>query len=223
MPTAWSISSSFVAGRRRDAALPGRRRPRRGRRRNRCAARAPPARPVPRERALVGIAALGPDPALVRLQRGAVGDRLLGAARPSSSSTPRSESASSRAQAARTSSGKSGGPSPRTVAIASRISSALPTARPSGWSMSVSRHTTSRLGAPAEIEHRLGERPGVLDRLHERAVADLGVEHDRLGSARDLLRHDARGDQRVVVDGRGHVAQRVELLVGRNEVRALRR
>jgi hypothetical protein len=43
---------------------------------------------------------------------------------------------------------KSGGPSPRSVAIASRISSALPTALPSGWSMSVSRQTTSR---PARV------------------------------------------------------------------------
>ena len=32
-----------------------------------------------------------------------------------------------------------------------------------------------------------------------------------------------RRDQRHVVDGRGHVAQRVEQLVGGNEVRGLRR
>ena len=86
--------------------------------------------------------------------------------------------------------------------------------------MSVSRHTTSRPERCAEVEHRLGERAGVVDRLHERAVADLGVDHDRLGAAGDLLRHDARRDQRVVVHGRGHVAQRVQLLVGRDEVRA---
>src|SRR5918994_313858 len=64
--------------------------------------------------------------------------------RPSSTSMPRSESASRRAHASRTSSVKSGGPSPRTVATASRISSAFPTAAPRGWSMSVSRQTTSR-------------------------------------------------------------------------------
>ena len=58
-------------------------------------------------------------------------------------------------------------------------------------------------------------------RLHERAVADLDVEHDRVGAGRDLLRHDARGDQRDVVDRRRHVAQRVEQLVGGNEVRGL--
>ena len=39
---------------------------------------------------------------------------------------------------------KSAGPWPRTVSSASRTSSALPTAAPSGWSMSVSRQTTSR-------------------------------------------------------------------------------
>ena len=73
-------------------------------------------------------------------------------------------------------------------------------------------------GALAEIEHRLGEDPRVVDRLHERAVADLDVEDDRVGAGRDLLRHDARRDQRDAVDGRGHVAQRVELLVGRHEI-----
>ena len=39
--------------------------------------------------------------------------------------------------------------------------------------------------------------------------------------AGDLLRHDARGDQRDVVDRGGHVAKRVEELVGRDEVRGL--
>ena len=81
--------------------------------------------------------------------------------------------------------------------------------------MSVSRQTTSRLGVPAELEHRLGERAGVVERLHERAVADLDVEHDRVGAARDLLRHDRGRDQRQDVHRRGHVAERVELLVGR--------
>ncbi len=57
---------------------------------------------------------------------------------------PRSESDSSRLTALSTSSVKSGGPSPASVALASRISSALPTALPSGWSMSVSRQTVSR-------------------------------------------------------------------------------
>ena len=141
--------------------------------------------------------------------------------RPSSRSTPRSERASSRAQASSTSSEKSSGPSPRTMSIASRISSALPTARPSGWSMSVSRQTTSLAGAMPELEHLLREHPRVVERLHERAVADLHVEDDRVGARRELLRHDRRRDQRHDVDGRRDVAQRVELLVGGHEVRGL--
>ena len=84
--------------------------------------------------------------------------------------------------------------------------------------MSVSRQTTSRLGVPAELEHRLGEHARVVERLHEGAVADLDVEHDRVRAARDLLRHDRRRDQRHDVDRRRHVAEPVELLVGRDEI-----
>ena len=56
--------------------------------------------------------------------------------------------------------------------------------------------------------------------LHERAGAELHVEHERVGALGDLLRHDARGDQRDRLDRAGDVAQRVELLVGRSEARA---
>ena len=126
-----------------------------------------------------------------------------------------------RADASSTSSTRSSGPCPVIVSTASRISSAFPTALPSGWSMSVSRHTTSLLGAPAEIDHLLGKDARVVERLHERAVADLDVEHDRVGAARELLRHDRRGDERDDVDGRGHVPERVELLVRRYEVAGL--
>ena len=52
--------------------------------------------------------------------------------RPSGTSIPRSESASRREQASSTSSVRSGGPSPEIVSTASRTSSALPTAAPSG-------------------------------------------------------------------------------------------
>ena len=67
----------------------------------------------------------------------------------------------------------------------------------------------------------LREAFGVGARLHEGAVAHFDVENDRVRAAGDLLRHDARRDERDLVDGRGHVAQRVELLVGRDEVRGL--
>ena len=76
-------------------------------------------------------------------------------------------------------------------------------------------------GPPPEVDHLLGEDARVVERLHERAVADLHVEHDRIGPRRDLLRHDRRGDERDDVDRGGDVAERVELLVGRHEVAGL--
>ena len=78
-------------------------------------------------------------------------------------------------------------------------------------------------GLLAERAHLLGELARILDRPHERALADLDVEHERARAGGDLLRHDARRDERDLVDRRRHIAQRVELLVGRNEVRALSR
>ena len=116
---------------------------------------------------------------------------------------------------------KSAGPSPRTVSSASRISSALPTARPSGWSMSVSRQVTSLPARRPSSSISCGQHARVVERLHEGAVADLDVEDDRVGTGGELLGHDRRRDQRHDVDGRRHVAERVELLVGRHEVRAL--
>ena len=97
-----------------------------------------------RQRRLVGVAALRAHPALVRGRGRAVGNRLLREPARLARSTPRADRARRCAEASRTSSPKSGGPSPRSVATASRTSSALPTAHPSGWSMSVSTHTTSR-------------------------------------------------------------------------------
>ncbi len=72
-----------------------------------------------------------------------------------------------------------------------------------------------------EREHRLRELARVVQCLHERAVPHLHIEDDRVGAARDLLRHDARRDQRDLVDGRRHVAKGVEHLVRRHEVGGL--
>ena len=96
-----------------------------------------------------------------------------------------------------------------------------PTARPSGWSMSVRRHVTSRPGADADLAHLLGEHARLVERLHERPVPDLDVEHDRLGAARELLRHDRARDQGNDVHSRRDVAERIELLVGGDEVGGL--
>ncbi len=76
-------------------------------------------------------------------------------------------------------------------------------------------------GLAADRDHRLGKVPRIVDRLHERAVADLDVEHDRLRTGSELLRHDRGGDQRGLIDRRRHVAQPVQQLVGRHEVGGL--
>ena len=114
---------------------------RRGRSGSRRAARRSPARGAStsrttgsaRQRRRVGIAALRPDPALVRPRaRSRPRPPPRRGAGPRPRRSPRSENASMRAHASSTSSVKSGGPSPRTVSRASRISSAFPTAAPSG-------------------------------------------------------------------------------------------
>jgi hypothetical protein len=86
--------------------------------------------------------------------------------------------------------------------------------------MSVSRQTTSR---PACRRARASSRRGarVLERLHEGAVPHLDVEHDRVAPPAiffDMIEDAISGQD---VDGRGDVAEAVELLVGRNEVGGL--
>jgi hypothetical protein len=76
-------------------------------------------------------------------------------------------------------------------------------------------------GSVADGDQRLGERARRLRRLHERATAGLHVEHQRVDALGDLLAHDRRGDQRDALDGRRHVAQRVERLVGRGDLGGL--
>jgi hypothetical protein len=56
--------------------------------------------------------------------------------------------------------------------------------------------------------------------LHERARADLDVEHKRARALGDLLAHDRARDERDGLDGAGDVTQRVELLVGGRQARA---
>ena len=74
---------------------------------------------------------------------------------------------------------------------------------------------------PADFHHLARERFGVRLRFHERAAAGFDVEQDAVAARRDLLAHDRRGDQRDALDRAGHVAQRVELFVGRAEVAGL--
>src|SRR5207244_11924360 len=71
------------------------------------------------------------------------------------------------------------------------------------------------IGVPAELAHHLGELTRSLDRLHERPVADLEAAHDRVRACGDLLRHDARRDQRDVMHGWREVGEDVERPFGR--------
>ena len=93
--------------------------------------------------------------------------------------------------------------------------------RPSGWSMSVMRAATFLPMPRPIVDHGLGQRPRVLERLHERAVAGLHVEHEGVDALRHLLAHDRGGDERPALHGGGHVAQRVELAVGGRDLRRL--
>ena len=87
------------------------------------------------------------------------------------------------------------GPPPRSTSIASRTSAALPIARPSGWSMSVSSARTGMPSAPPERDQRPRQLARVGPRRHERAAADLDVHHQRVDPLGDLLGQDRRRDR----------------------------
>ena len=134
---------------------------------------------------------------------------------------PRSECARSRAEASSASSVKSAGPSPRTVSRASATLECVPH-RAAERLVHVRQEARDLATGPdADLDHHACELTRVVDRLHERPVANLDVEDDRVGTRGELLRHDRARDQRDDVDGRRHVAERVQLLVGRDEVRRL--
>ena len=88
---------------------------------------------------------------------------------------------------------------------------------PSGVPMSVSSATVRTPASVPSATIISASSRALVDVLHERAAADLDVEHQRAGALGDLLAHDRRGDQRDRLDGAGHVAQRVELLVRRRQ------
>ena len=100
-------------------------------------------------------------------------------------------------------------------------SSALPTARPSGASIAVMIASVFTPDALPIDDQRFGEPARIGLGLHERAAAGLDVEHQRVDALGDLLAHDRRADERDALDRAGHVAQRVQLLVGRRDLRRL--
>ena len=66
-------------------------------------------------------------------------------------------------------------------------------------------------------DHRAREFASALLFRQHGAVAELDVEHERLEPGRELLRKDGRHDERQAVDGRRHVADRVQAPVGRRD------
>ncbi|CAB4966772.1 unannotated protein [freshwater metagenome] len=73
-----------------------------------------------------------------------------------------------------------------------------------------------------DLHHRLSEQPRLRRVGHESTRPGLHVEHQSPGAFGDLLAHDARCDERDRLDRAGHIAQRIELLVGGGEARASR-
>ena len=100
----------------------------------------------------------------------------------------------------------------------SRTSSALPIVRPSGTSICVSRAATRSPERSASADERIGQRARVVLARHERAAAGLHVEHERIDALGDLLAQDRGADQRQALDGRRHVAQRIQRAVGRRHL-----
>ena len=70
----------------------------------------------------------------------------------------------------------------------------------------------------ADIHHRLSQRDGILNRVHQRAASGFHIQHNRARAAGQLFRDDARRDQRNAVHCAGHVAQGVERLIRRAEI-----
>ena len=74
-------------------------------------------------------------------------------------------------------------------------------------------------GHLADLDHLGRKLACIVQCLHKRAAAALDVQHDDVRAGGQLLGHDAADDER---DARhGHVAQGVELLIRRVEVRRL--
>jgi len=73
----------------------------------------------------------------------------------------------------------------------------------------------------ADFDHGAAEFERSIPGPHECAGAPLHIEHEASDILGQLLRHDAGDDEWEAGDGGGHVAQCVELLVGRRDFRSL--
>ena len=74
----------------------------------------------------------------------------------------------------------------------------------------------------SEVNHRAGKLARSVQVLHEGSRPDLDVQDEGSRALGDLLAHDGAGDQRDRLDGRGNVAQGVELLVRGCQARSRR-
>ena len=66
----------------------------------------------------------------------------------------------------------------------------------------------------ANVHHEFGQRAGLFQRAHKSAVAHFYVEHNGIGTASQLLGHDAAGNQGQALDRGGGIPQGVKLAVG---------
>ena len=80
--------------------------------------------------------------------------------------------------------------------------------------MSVMSACTRLSETAADADHRLRETARIHLLLHEGAVADFDIEHQRVDALGQFLRHDGRSDQRNRFHRAGNVAERVEALIG---------
>ena len=76
-------------------------------------------------------------------------------------------------------------------------------------------------GARPDPDERLGEGARVLLGLHEGPAADLHVEHQPVDPLGELLGQDGRDDEGDALDGRRHVAEGIDALVGGGDLRRL--
>ena len=97
-----------------------------------------------------------------------------------------------------------------------RPPSRCPALRPSGWFMSVMSATTflpMRWPVSTSNSARFAASS---DRLHKRARTGFHVQHQRVDALGQLLAHDGSADQCGAFHRAGHVAQRIDFLVGRS-------
>ena len=108
--------------------------------------------------------------------------------------------------------------SPRRKRTAVATSSALPAARRQRLVHVGDERDRPAPGPVRDVDERAGQRPGLVERRHEGAAADLDVEDQGIEPGGELLRQDRGGDEVDRLDRPGHVADRVEPPVGRGDV-----